>query len=379
MHGKHANADGDKIDQYESVSLDEELSLGLDALLTDGSLEKFFSEIDVDHKVVLGAGFRDAVEKILRGEFASAVDIFNLIIKAMLGAIPKHLGNIVVIVSLAILYGISKNLNSGFAKEGVNKAVYYAIYACIIAIVAVIVSDIFVSLKTTVEISVSVIEIIFPVLLGLVSVIGGVTTVASFSAITLTFAGIVLKVTHYIVLPAFLAGTVFSLIGGLSKNTRFDKLASSVRTVAKWTMSITFGVLGTLSIAQGIVGGSIDGVTIRSMKFATQSYLPIVGGYISDGFDIVAASAVLLKNAVGLCIVVVLLLLVIRHIATIAMTSLLLKIAAGIIQPIADDGISDMLYGVSKNVSIAIGLSVGVVFLPMVMIMSIVCAFNGGI
>jgi hypothetical protein len=51
---------------------------------------------------------------------------------------------------------------------------------------------------------------------------------------------------------------------------------------------------------QGITSASIDGISIRATKYAISNSIPIVGGFLRDGFDIVIAGSVLIKNAVGI-------------------------------------------------------------------------------
>ena len=50
-----------------------------------------------------------------------------------------------------------------------------------------------------------------------------------------------------------------------------------------------------------------DGIHIRATKFALNKYIPIIGGYLSEGYNLVFSGGVIIKNGVGLCAIVLLL------------------------------------------------------------------------
>ena len=51
---------------------------------------------------------------------------------------------------------------------------------------------------------------------------------------------------------------------------------------------------------QGIAVGSFDSLSIRTTKYTIKSYVPVMGGYLSDGMDLILSSTILIKNSVGL-------------------------------------------------------------------------------
>ena len=101
--------------------------------------------------------------------------------------------------------------------------------------------------------------------------------------------------------------------------------------------------------------------------------IPIVGGLLRDGFDIVVAGSVLIKNSVGVVCIIGILYYVISPVIYIATFSLLLKIITAIIQPITDDRITSFCTSVSKGISYlnACILVVGLMFFIIVLLMII--------
>ncbi|MDR0697022.1 MAG: stage III sporulation protein AE [Christensenellaceae bacterium] len=357
--------------------LNDEIQKELDQILLKGDFEKFFAEIENEHKFNFGGSFREAVEKILRGDASAVSEFFNVVLQAISGNIPTVIFDLSVILVLALLYSLSKNLNSGFLKASTNNVIYYIIYSSVIAILCIIVVNSIILVKRVINIIAHLTEIAFPILLTLSVAIGGTATASSYSSITLIFSEVVLKVSDKIIMPLYIASTVFTFISCLTKGIKLNRITNGIGAVMKWIMGGMFGLIISVTAARGIVGAAIDGITVRTAKFAVSSYVPIIGGYLSDGFDIITASAVLLKNSIGLCALIVLFLSIVKPITEIIITSLALKIAAGITETIGADGISDVLQTTSKNLGTLSALILSCLFCASLMIIGLISSFNG--
>lgn len=96
-----------------------------------------------------------------------------------------------------------------------------------------------------------------------------------------------------------------------------------------------YGFTAFISV-QGITAGSIDGISIRTAKFAIKSYVPILGSYLSDGMGIILASSNLIKNAVGATGLFLLLATIISPLIELILFMLILKLVSGIIEPLGN-------------------------------------------
>ena len=116
---------------------------------------------------------------------------------------------------------------------------------------------------------------------------------------------------------------------------------------------------------KGISAGSFDSVSIRTTKFALKTYVPLVGGYLSDGFNLIMASSVLIKNAVGTAGLLLIFVSIISPVLTILVFKWALHLVSAFIEPLLDDKISNFLFSVSKalNMLIASILCVALMYL----------------
>ena len=192
-------------------------------------------------------------------------------------------------------------------------------------------------------------------------------------------SGSIIKLVQTIIVPAFIATIVFSVVGNISKNVKLDKLTKLFKSAAGWLIGIVFGLFATFLTAQGITGGVIDRLSFNAAKFAMSSYVPILGGYLSDGFDLLSASMVLVKNAVGLTGVAVLLAVVLFPLLQLVVFMLGLRLTAAIAEPVGDARTSSVLGSLADNMSLLITALTGVGFMFFVLLMLIIGSCNLGV
>ena len=99
---------------------------------------------------------------------------------------------------------------------------------------------------------------------------------------------------------------------------------------------------------------------------------------MKDGFDLVLAGSVLIKNAVGLGAVFLLFSILLQPVVYLIVFQLLLKLFAALTEPVGDTRVSDFLLGVSKAVNylLAIMFAVGLmIFISLLLLIISANAF----
>ena len=127
---------------------------------------------------------------------------------------------------------------------------------------------------------------------------------------------------------------------------------------------------------QGISGGVADKFGLGIAKFALSSYVPILGGYLSDGMDLLSASLVLTKNALGYTGVILLVGAVVFPLVKVVLFSLAMRLAAAIAEPLGDARVASLMSGVASNVSLLITALAGVAFLFFLLLMLFISSCN---
>lgn len=346
--------------------------------LNFNEFEKFVQDIDEGNN--LEGGIKQYINGIINGEFKfNLKDMLKMIINVFVNRATRYIPLVITIIIISILCGMTGSLSSGFQNQSTNKMVTLT---CTASIVVLIISALtsLVTMATTLINNISkLVSIVFPILLTLVTAVGSVVSASVYQPLLPLFSTLIIGLISGIIIPCFIAMMVFNIVGNLSESIKLEKLTKVFKNISEWLLGITFGMFIMYISVQGITGVSIDAISVKATKFALSSYVPILGGYISDGFDLVTASCLLIKNAVGVSGIIVLFLTIIVPLMELIAFSVLMKLSAAIVEPLGEKKISDMLEGVSQGISLLITAILGIAFMLFIILMLIIYTFNMGV
>ena len=366
---------------FAEESAEEKLEEEIEDKLDDLDLSGLESWLDEYGKGDVAAnGFIEAVKEIIAGKYDNdAGAFFNAAVSLASGEVKDSLPALIAIFAIALLYSVVGGLSGGFLKKSTTELIYFACYAAMISIVVAKTASLLVRATETVKSMQALMNAAFPVLLTLLTALGSVTSASVYRPMTAVLATGVTSVVTSVVLPLFIAATTVGIIGHLSKNVKLSKLTSFFKSCADFILGGIFGIFATFLSVQGLTGAIADTVSVKTAKFALQSYVPLLGGYLSDGFDLVLAGLVLIKNSAGLVVTLLILSAIIVPVVEIAVFSLGLKLVGGLIEPFSDERFSAMLGGVSKNLGVLIAIVLGVGFMFILTVMLVVATCNAGV
>lgn len=357
--------------------LQNEIEDKLDSL-DMSELEKWLNENG--NNAFVSGSFVQCVKDIINGRYDNnAGGFFKAALSVLTSAVSDILPTLAAIFAIAVLYGIVGGMSSGFLKKSTTELIYFACFCAMVSIVLVKVAVVVKDASATIFSMQSLMNAAFPVLLTLLTALGAVSSSAVYKPLMSLLATAVTNIVAKAVLPLFIAATVIGVVGNLSKNLKLEKLKKFFKSTANYILAGVFGIFVSFLTIQGLTGAIADSVSVKTAKFALQSYVPLLGGYLSDGFDLVLAGLVLIKNSAGMVTVLLILAAIAVPVVQIAVLSLGLKLVSGLTEPVSDDRFSKMLYGVSDNLNILISMLVGVGFMFTVTVMLVVATCNVGV
>ena len=368
-----AETEDDDLESQLSEEVEKQLShLDFDGLETE--LSKLSSQAK---KLFESDSFKDKLNYVLSGEYAdNSKTFFEAVVSIFWGNFKEFLPLISIIVSVSILGGMVFSLQPMSQKNSLSNIVHFVTYGVILVILGATITKLISMAKSTLDSVNGVFSNIFPILLTLLSAVGGSVSVGIYQPAIGFLGNVFVNLSTFVLLPMFIFSIVFSIVGNLSNNVKLDKFVDFLQGSFKWCIGLLFTVFLSFVSIQGIMAGSIDGLSIRTAKYAIKSYVPIVGGYVSDGLSIILASSSLIKNAVGGVGLFLLLSIAISPVISIVLFMISLKFMAGIIEPIGDKKIANFVSSLSKSMSLLIGLIVSVCFMYFVLTGLIMCSAN---
>ena len=360
-------------EQQSVEEIEQELDENIDDQLNNidfEELDNIFNNLDEEAKGLFNStSFYDKVMAVLNGELSTDSSsffqyIFNLFFDNLLKFVPL----LALIVVVSILCSFVGQLSPTGKTSSINKVVYFACFGIIIVLLSTTLKDVITNSSNTILSIQKQMEVIFPILLVMLTSVGGVSTSATMQPMVGILSSGVIYLFNAFVLPIFVFSVIFTIVGNLSNEVKLDKFNKFFSSLFKWVIGGIFTIFLAIIAIKGLTASSVDGISIKTAKFALKTYIPILGGYLSDGFNLILASSMLIKNAVGGVGLLLFLLTIIAPIVNLVVLSLGLKLVAAIVEPISDNKIPNFIYSVANLLTMLIVCLIAVVFMYLIVV-----------
>lgn len=259
----------------------------------------------------------------------------------------KLLGSLML---LTIFSMFLQSLHNAFEKGAVSKVAYSIIFMVLIIIAL---NSFRVASEYAIEAIDSMSQFILallPLLLALISSSGGVTSAGFFHPVLVFLVNISSLIIKNVVLPFLFLSTLLSVANTLNTELKVSQLAGLLRKTSIGILGVFITILlGVISV-QGTASAVTDGIAIKTAKFVTGNFVPVVGKMFTDAADTVLSASVLLKNTIGIAGVVIVLLLAAFPAIKILVISFIYKLSAALLQPLGDGPVISCLNIVSNSI-----------------------------
>lgn len=301
-----------------------------------GEMEKFIDDISgfTDEKLSV----KDIVYKFVRGE--SVVEyqtVFKYVGSLLFAEVKSRLPALLSLLSVLLLCSLLGCLNTERLGSGVGEIVHFVGYAAIVTTVTALCYSLVSSALSAVDKVSSVVQAVFPALLALMISTGATAQAALYSPTALFIDGFTTIFIKNFTFPCVLAMLALSVVSNITKTVKLKGFIDFLSGIMKWGIGLAATVFSLFLTVKGISGGLADGVTVRTLKYALNSSVPLVGGILSGGADVVVAAASLVRGALGLTTLVIVFGVVLMPVIKIAALTLALRVVNAVAQPFSSD------------------------------------------
>ncbi|MGG1680066.1 stage III sporulation protein AE [Neobacillus sp. NRS-1170] len=277
------------------------------------------------------------------------------------------------LIMLTIFSMFLQSMQNAFEQSAISKVAYSIVY---MVLVILALNSFHIAINYTNEAigtMISFILALVPLLLALIATSGGLISAAFFHPVILFLMNMSGVFMQYIILPLLFLATLLSIVSTMSEQYKVSQLAALLRNWSIGLMGLFLTVfLGVISV-QGASAAVTDGVTIRTAKFVTGNFIPVIGRMFTDATDTVVSASVLLKNTVGIAGVAILLIIVAFPAIKILMIAFIYKFAAAILQPLGGGPVIKCLDIISRSV-IYVFAALGIVSLMFFLSITVIVA-----
>lgn len=277
--------------------------------------------------------------------------------KTALAGIGKYLWHevlyngklLVTIVMLSIMSLILENFQTAFEKSTVSRVAYTICYMVVLVIAVNSFSVAIGYAREAIDRMIDFMMAMLPLLFALLASMGNVVTVSVAHPLIIFMVHAVGTLISTVVFPLLFFSAILHLVSSLSDKYKLTQLGNLLRGIGMGVLGVLLTVfLGVISV-QGITSSITDGVAIRTAKYVTGNFVPVVGKMFADATDTVISASLIVKNSIGLAGVVIILLLCAFPAIKILVLALIYSVSAALMQPLGESPIVTCLQTIGKT------------------------------
>lgn len=327
-------------------------------------------------------GYLPALEKSSLSEFIKSNGSFS--VKHTLIGIGEYLFHEIIVngkllgllLMLTLFSVLLQTMHTAFEHSAVSKIAYFTVYLVLLFIALNSFYLVFSYTKDAIDGMSSFLLALLPLILGLMATFGSLITVSFFHPIIvfLIFASGVL-VSNF-VLPLLFLSALLLIVSTLTESYKVTHLANLLKSTSIGVLGVFLTIfLGVLSV-QGAASAIQDGVAMKTAKFITGNFIPIVGRTFTDAADTILTASLLLKNSVGIVGLIVIVCIALFPALKIFTIAFVYKVAAAVLQPLGDGPIITCLNVISKHIMYILVSLIAVTIMFFLAIVILVAAGN---
>ena len=301
-----------------------------------------------------GDGFRELIQNSLshlHPEFESAVQTVSAILLAamlfsILSGFSERTGTILSVSGTAAIGALMlQNTTAmiGYASETVQEICEYGKLLC-------------------------------PVMTMALAAQGGITASAGLYAGTMVFLSVMSMAVSRVLVPLVYVFLLFSVSGCALGNEMMKKFSGAVKSLLSWLLKILMIVFTAYMSITGAVSGTTDAAALKAAKITISSFVPVVGGILSDASESVLVSIGVMKNTAGTYGILAVLAVFAGPFIKVGLQYLLLKASAGICGIFCEKNFSALIDDFSSGMGLLLAM---VSAACMLVLFSTVCFMKG--
>lgn len=189
---------------------------------------------------------------------------------------------------------------------------------------------------------------------------GSVTSGGSYYALTLVLCEIIAAVSNKILMPFLSIVLAVSLVAAINPELSFCGAASSIKKCVQWILGGLMTIFTGLLTIQSITGSAADSLAARTVKFTASSFIPIIGGAVSEAYSTVYGSLGVIRSGTGTIGIIIICIIVLKPILIILSVKFVITLGKIINEMFGQREIAEFLN--STNAVLSMGLSVLIAF-----------------
>lgn len=284
----------------------------------------------------------------------------SLMYKAVLKILGKEIVSSITIIgsilAIIVIHSILKSISENLGNNNTSQIAYFVEYILIITMIMANFAVIIESIKNTISNLVGFMNCLVPILISLIIATGQVASGAVLQPILIFAVIFIGNIINLVILPITTASMILSIASNISDKVQIGNLAKFFKSSITWFLGFIITIFVGLLSLEGTLTSSVDGLTIKGIKSAASTFIPVVGKALGDSVDTVLGATSLIKNSVGFVGIVIVIAICILPIVKLIILNIMYSLLGAVSEPLADKKIVNVIGQVSGVFKILLGI-----------------------
>lgn len=322
--------------------------------------------------------FQEALENLLTGKDAFSEEAVQKILHGLLfSGLEKEKSLFMKILLLILLAALLANFASVFDSGQIGEISFYIVYLLLFMLLMNSFSQAASALQQVISWMTDFMKALAPAYLVTVSAASGAGAAAMFYEGVLILVWLIQWILLSVILPGTDLYVLLRLVNHLSREEMLGKLAELLSTAISWGLKTLLGIVAGLQVVKGLVAPVVDTLK-RSLIGKAAGALPGVGNAVNMVTELVVTSAVLVRNCLGVMILIAFVLAGAGPVIRYGILSLAYRFLAACAQPVSDKRIVECLSTVGEGYGLLLKILFTAEVLCMLAFLILMAGLGGG-
>ncbi|MEG1870325.1 MAG: hypothetical protein RR205_05695, partial [Oscillospiraceae bacterium] len=235
-------------------------------------------------------------------------EFFNVIKNIVVTQVRRPIQIFATLIGIILLSAFLTGMKQSFLDNSLNGVFSVVSALCVISFISEpIVKCISSTARGLQQCALFILSFI-PVFTGVVAAGGHPLTATTYNIFLFTACQIVSQVAASVLIPLMSIYFAMCLVSSAAPEMNLDGITSFIKTSVCWVLGLMTTIFVGLFSIQTLVGTGSDALATKAGRFIIGSFIPVVGGALSDAFSAAQGCLLLMKSTLGAFAVVIALL-----------------------------------------------------------------------
>lgn len=204
-----------------------------------------------------------------------------------------------VLIVIVVLCALVDALKTSFGAKGLEKVFHGVAVVCLVsAVLGPVTGCIQKASQAIAQASEFMVNFV-PVFCGILTAGGQPVSAGVYHLILFGSSQVVGQAAAEVLVPLIGIFLAFTITGAIAPELHLDEIAKTVKKFVNWSLGLLLTFYVGLLGLQGVVAASADTLALKTAKFVTSSFVPVIGSALSEALGAAQACLKLLKTSVG--------------------------------------------------------------------------------